>query len=100
MFSFESTRDLGKNIDMLQSVSKTGKYKKEIIIPKKIKPDENWLEKESENIKAAQEAKFSQNTYLKDMLLKTRNAKLIKHIHSHEPVVAIELMQVRKILSE
>ncbi len=100
MFSFESTRDLGKNIDMLQSVSKTGKYKKEIIIPKKIKPDENWLEKESENIKAAQEAKFSQNTYLKDMLLKTRNAKLIKHIHSQEPVVANELMQVRKNLSE
>jgi predicted NAD-dependent protein-ADP-ribosyltransferase YbiA (DUF1768 family) len=100
MFSFESTRDLGKNIDMLQSVSKTGKYKKEIIIPKNIKPDENWLQKESENIKQAQQAKFSQNDYLKTMLLKTRNAKLIKHIHSHEPEVANELMQVRKILSE
>ena len=41
----------------------------------------NNFDNPDENIKAAQEAKFSQNTYLKDMLLKTRNAKLIKHIH-------------------
>ena len=78
----------------------TGKYKKDIIIPRNIKPDENWEEKKSEYIKAAQEAKFSQNKYLKDMLLKTRNAKLIKHIHRGEPRVANELMQVRKSLSE
>ena len=100
MFSYESTRELGKNLEMVQSVSKTGKYKKEVFIPKQIKPDDNWREKESENIKAAQEAKFSQNKYLKDMLLKTHNAKLIKHIHRSEPRVAIELMQVRKLLSE
>jgi predicted NAD-dependent protein-ADP-ribosyltransferase YbiA (DUF1768 family) len=99
MFSFDSTRELGKNIDMVQSVSKTGKYKKELIIPRNIKPDENWQENESENIKTAQEAKFSQNPYLKDMLLKTRNAKLIKHIHRSEPRIANELMQVRKSLS-
>ena len=101
MFSFESTRDLGKDINMVISLSTTtGKYKKDIIIPKNIKPDENWEEKKSEYIKAAQEAKFSQNKYLKDMLLKTRNAKLIKHIHRGEPRVANELMQVRKSLSE
>ena len=101
MFSFESTRELGKDINMVISLSTaTGKYKKDIIIPKNIKPDENWEEKKSDYIKAAQEAKFSQNKYLKDMLLKTRNAKLIKHIHRGEPRVANELMQVRKSLSE
>lgn len=101
MFSFESTRELGKDINMVISLSTTtGKYKKDIIIPRNIKPDENWEEKKSEYIKAAQEAKFSQNKYLKDMLLKTRNAKLIKHIHRGEPRVANELMQVRKSLSE
>lgn len=100
MFSYESTREIGKNLEMVQSVSKTGKYKKEVFIPKQIKPDDNWYEKESENIKAAQEAKFSQNKYLKDMLLKTHNAKLIKHMHRSEPRIAIELMQVRKLLSD
>ncbi len=100
MFSYESTREIGKNVEMAQSVSKTGKYKKDVFIPKQIKPDDDYSEKESEYIKAAQEAKFSQNKYLKDMLLKTHNAKLIKHIHRGEPRVAIELMQVRKSLSE
>ena len=51
-------------------------------------------------LRQAQEAKFSQNKYLKDMLLKTRNAKLVKHIKGSEPKVANELMQTRKSLSE
>ena len=100
MFSFESARELGKSLDMLHSLSKTGKYKKEVIIPKNVKPDDLSLEKESEIIRQAQEAKFSQNKYLKDMLLKTRNAKLVKHIKGSEPKVANELMQIRKSLSE
>ena len=51
-----------------------------------------------EEMMRAQTAKFSQNSGLKDMLLKTRDAKLRHHVRGRPPVVFTELMTVRKNL--
>ena len=107
-FSLDSRSELSSD-PMLAKVagSKSGKIKNvstgpnghhaAIIRPSKITIDPDFFnhgrsEREMEN---ALYAKFSQNKGLRDMLLATRNAKLVQYVRGSHPVVFHHLMRVR-----
>ncbi len=73
--------------------------KKEIknLEKKHIRPDTDF--DESLEIEHATKAKFTQHTDLKEMLLLTENAKLVQFVQKKPPIVAHELMRVRKELN-
>jgi len=73
---------------LVQAQSKDDKHKD-------IKPDEDYGAREEKEREDAQYAKYSQNSYLTDMLLHTRNAKLVQFRRGKPPVVCNELMRVR-----
>ena len=50
-------------------------------------------------MKSAMMAKFSQNIELKEMLLATKMAKLQHFVRGSPPVVFIDLMEIRRLLS-
>jgi predicted NAD-dependent protein-ADP-ribosyltransferase YbiA (DUF1768 family) len=60
--------------------------------------DSDFYAREEKELEDAQYAKFSQNSYLKTMLLNTKNAKLVQYIRSKPPRVSNELMRVRQRL--
>ena len=79
---------------------KSGKYKGKLIRPKEVTIDPNFFGGRSEQeMKAAQRAKFSQNSDLKDLLLATRDAKLVHFSRGAPPVVFDGLMEVRRDLA-
>ena len=85
-FSLDSDSDLSKSVALVQS--KDDKYKD-------IKLDADYGSREEKEREDAQYAKYSQNSYLVDMLLHTRNAKLVQFRRGKPPVVCNELMRVR-----
>ena len=87
-FSLESDSDLSKSPTLAQAAAKDDKYKD-------IMPDADFGAREEKELEDAQYAKYSQNSYLADMLLKTRNAKLVQFRRGKPPVVCNELMRVR-----
>ena len=60
--------------------------------------DSDFYAREEKELEDAQYAKFSQNSYLKTMLLNTKNAKLVQYIRSKPPRVSNELMRIRQRL--
>ena len=50
-------------------------------------------------MKKAQYEKFTQNEELKDLLIKTKEAKLTHHSRGSPPIVFKELMEIRNELS-
>jgi len=87
-FSLDSDSDLSKSVALVQAQSKDDKHKD-------VKPDEDYGAREEKEREDAQYAKYSQNSYLTDMLLHTRNAKLVQFRRGKPPVVCNELMRVR-----
>ena len=87
-FSLDSESDLSKSPTLAQTATKDDKYKD-------IKPDVDFGAREEKEREDAQYAKYSQNSYLADMLLNTRNAKLVQFRRGKPPVVCNELMRVR-----
>ena len=83
-FSLDSDSDLSKSAALL----KDDKHKD-------IKPDADFGAREEKEREDAQHAKYSQNSYLADMLLNTRNAKLVQFRRGKPPITCDELMRVR-----
>lgn len=77
--------------------NQNGKYKGKLIRPKEVVIDKNWSEKKrSEALRKAQYAKYDQYPALKDMLLKTKDAKLMEFVRGSEPIIYSELMTIRE----
>ena len=103
-FSLDSRSELSSDPILAKAAgSKSGKLKSApagastIIRPSRITIDPDFFnhgrsEREMEN---AIYAKFSQNKNLKDMLLATRNAKLVQYVRGGHPVVFHHLIRVR-----
>jgi hypothetical protein len=87
-FSLDSDSDLSKSPALAKAAANDDKYKD-------IKPDADFNSREEKEREDAQHAKYSQNSYLEDMLLNTRNAKLVHFRRGKPPVVCTELMRVR-----
>lgn len=91
-FSLDSDSDLSKSVALVQD---KGKDK-----DKDVQTDADFGTREEKEREDAQYAKYSQNSYLADMLLNTRNAKLVQFRRGKPPIVCNELMRVRHRLQQ
>jgi len=99
-FSLDSQSKISKDPELAKKIgeSKTGIIKGEMLKPKNINKDIDFeLRKNKEHYEAL-EAKFKQNDELKEILLETKNAKLMYYIPKKESEVANNLMIVREKL--
>jgi hypothetical protein len=93
LFSLDSNSELSKDVLMAVGMgSKLGKYKGKRIRPKDIKPD-TTLNTSIEQYRARY-AKFTQNDNLRDVLLKTKDAKLLNKTREMEE----DLIVIRSII--
>ena len=83
-FSLDSDSDVSKSPALLKDDKRTD-----------IKIDADFGAREEKEREDAQHAKYSQNSYLADMLLNTRNAKLVQFRRGKPPITCDELMRVR-----
>jgi len=88
-FSLDSDSDLSKSPELAQTKGKDKDKDKDIQM------DADYGAREEKEREDAQYAKYSQNSYLADMLLNTRNAKLVQFRRGKPPIVCNELMRVR-----
>jgi predicted NAD-dependent protein-ADP-ribosyltransferase YbiA (DUF1768 family) len=80
---------------------KTGKVKGKQIRPKEVVIDPNFFGgRHIEEMEKAMRAKFSQNPELKQLLLSTKNAKLVHFQRGSPPIVFDHLMRIRQELSK
>lgn len=87
-FSLDSDSDLSKSVTLVHEKHKD------------VQTDADFGSREEKEREDAQYAKYSQNSYLADMLLNTRNAKLVQFRRGKPPTVCDELMRVRHRLNQ
>jgi hypothetical protein len=89
-FSLDSDSDLSKSVA----------FKDKDKDKDNVQMDADYGAREEKEREDAQYAKYSQNSYLADMLLHTRNAKLVQFRRGKPPVVCDELMRIRHRLQQ
>jgi predicted NAD-dependent protein-ADP-ribosyltransferase YbiA (DUF1768 family) len=97
-FSLDSRSELSSDPTLAKVAgSKTGKINGAIIRPSNISVDPDFFShgRGEREMESAIYAKFSQNKGLKDMLMATRNAKLVLYLRGTPPKVFHNLMRVR-----
>ena len=99
-FSIESGTKLSKDAEMAKAAaSASGKFKGELIRPVEVSIDPSFYGKRKEKeLYDAQYAKYTQNEDLKQMLLETKNAKLLHYRKGKTPELVENLMTIRNVL--
>jgi predicted NAD-dependent protein-ADP-ribosyltransferase YbiA (DUF1768 family) len=97
-FSINSDSNISKDPKMAKSAGgKSGKYKNKLLRNKNIIIDDDFFNTNihNEEMYKAQYAKFTQNDDLKNLLLQTKNAKLMHHTRGSGPVFFENLVNIR-----
>ena len=101
-FSLDSKSNISKNVGLAKAAAgKDGKYvdsktnKVELLRPPNVTPDPEYNNNIRKILYDANNAKFEQNSNLKNALLGTYDAKLMYYYDKKPPVLADELMRVR-----
>ena len=95
-FTIESSSDISKDPALAKgAVGPTGKYEGKKVRDDKIKIDPGFFDKKDEVMSMAQKAKYEQNKELADILLKTKDAKLMHFKRGSEPERQDILMKIR-----
>lgn len=105
-FSLDSNTEISKDISLARIAGgKTGKTKNNVLREKKIVIDSDFYEvgvnpRHREERFNAIDAKFNQNLDLQQILKETKRAKLTNFIRGREPGTDIQLMKIRRELSQ
>jgi len=100
-FSLDSGSNLSKDPVMAKAAGgKTGKLNNKQIRPPDIKVDDNFFttDRNIEEMNRAQLAKFMQSDQLKQMLIATKDARLMHFQRGSEPIEFTNLMKIRNDL--
>lgn len=96
LFSLNSESEISNNISAVKMLEKKRILNGKEIIPKDVKPDEEYSERIMDEMDDVLMAKFTQNEQLKDVLKFTKDAKLMLYNRKKPPITQYKLMEIRK----